>query len=48
MKLEQQFMMASKIKKNNIKTAMLDSELLIANVIKKDREFVILNSRLKN
>ena len=33
-----------KLKKNNIKTAMLDSELLMANVINKSREFVILNS----
>ena len=32
------------LKDNNMKSAMIDSELLIANVIKKSREFVVLNS----
>tara|TARA_B110001452_G_scaffold249860_1_gene237688 strand:+ start:635 stop:1477 length:843 start_codon:yes stop_codon:yes gene_type:complete len=31
------------LKKNNIKTAMLDSELLMSKVINKNREFIILN-----
>ncbi len=34
-----------KLKKNNIKSALLDSELLLSKVIKKSREFIILNSR---
>ena len=33
-----------KLKDNNIKSALIDSELLIANVINKSREYVILNS----
>ena len=33
-----------KLCNNNIKTALLDSELLLANVINKTREFIILNS----
>ncbi|MDA9653389.1 peptide chain release factor N(5)-glutamine methyltransferase [Candidatus Pelagibacter sp.] len=32
------------LKKNNIKSALLDSELLISKAINKNREFVILNS----
>ncbi len=32
-----------KLKDNNIKSAMLDSELLLANVLNKSREFIILN-----
>jgi release factor glutamine methyltransferase len=32
-----------KLKNNNIKSAMLDSELLMANVINRSREFIILN-----
>ena len=37
---------ASKIlKKNNIKTAKLDSEILISKVIKKERKFIFLNLR---
>ena len=32
-----------KLKKNNIKSALLDSELLMANVINKSREYIILN-----
>ena len=32
-----------KLKNNNIKSAMLDSELLMSNVINKSREFIILN-----
>ena len=31
------------LKKRNIKTAMLDSELLMSKVINKNREFIILN-----
>ena len=34
------------LKKNNIKTAMLDSELLMSKVINKNREFIILNSEV--
>ena len=33
-----------RLKKNNIKTAILDSELLLSEAIKKSREFIILNS----
>tara|TARA_Y100000591_G_scaffold322109_1_gene338000 strand:+ start:583 stop:1428 length:846 start_codon:yes stop_codon:yes gene_type:complete len=33
-----------KLKSNNIKTALIDSELLLSEAIKKSREFVILNS----
>ena len=33
-----------KLRNNNIKTALLDSELLLADVINKSREFIILNS----
>ena len=32
-----------KLKKNNIKSALLDSELLLSKVINKSREFIILN-----
>ena len=32
-----------KLKKNNIKSALLDSELLMANIINKSREYIILN-----
>ncbi len=32
-----------KLKNNNIKSAMLDSELLMSNAINKSREFIILN-----
>ena len=35
------------LKKNNIKSALLDSEILISQVINKSREFVILNSNLE-
>ena len=31
------------LKKNNISSALLDSELLLSKVIKKDREFILLN-----
>ena len=31
------------LKKNKINTALLDSEILLANVLKKSREFIILN-----
>ena len=33
-----------KLKNNKIKSALLDSEILLSEVIKKSREFVILNS----
>ena len=33
------------LKKNNIESALLDSELLLSTAIKKSREFVILNSK---
>ena len=33
-----------KLKKNNIKSALLDSEILLSEVINKSREFIILNS----
>jgi len=33
-----------KLKDNNIKSALIDSEILIANVINKSREYVVLNS----
>ena len=34
-----------KLKKNNIKSALLDSELLLSKAINKSREFIILNSK---
>ena len=44
MKLERAIQSAYQIlKNNNIKSAMLDSELLMANVINKSREYIILN-----
>tara|TARA_Y100000022_G_scaffold198667_1_gene209457 strand:- start:1527 stop:2366 length:840 start_codon:yes stop_codon:yes gene_type:complete len=44
MKLETAIYNASQnLKKNNIKSALLDSELLMANVINKSREYIILN-----
>jgi len=33
------------LKQNNIKTSYLDSELLLSKVIKKDRKYIILNSK---
>mgnify|MGYP001268027314 CR=1 FL=1 len=36
---------AKLLDKNNIKTAHLDSELLLSKVLKKDREYILLNSR---
>ncbi|MDC3010547.1 peptide chain release factor N(5)-glutamine methyltransferase [bacterium] len=33
-----------RLKNNNIKSALLDSELLMANVIKKSRDYIILNT----
>ena len=33
-----------KLKDNDIKSALIDSELLIASVINKSREYVVLNS----
>ena len=32
-----------KLKNNNIRSALLDSELLMANVINKSREYILLN-----
>jgi len=37
----------TELKKNNIKSALLDCEILMAQAIKKNREFVILNSNQK-
>ena len=34
-----------KLKKNNIKSALLDSEILLSKAINKSREFIILNSK---
>ena len=34
-----------KLKKNNIKSALLDSEILLSEAIKKSREFIILNAK---
>ena len=34
-----------KLKKNNIKSALLDSEILLSEAINKSREFIILNSK---
>ena len=34
----------NELNKNNIRTALLDCEILMAQAIKKNREFVILNS----
>ena len=46
MKLEVAINKAYKeLKKNNIGSALLDSELLLSKAIDKDREFIILNSR---
>ena len=36
-----------KLKNNNIKSALLDSELLMSNVVNKNREYFFLNSDLK-
>ena len=33
-----------KLRNNNIKSALLDSELLLADVLNESREFIILNS----
>ncbi len=35
-----------KLKENNIKSALIDSEILLSESIKKSREFIILNSNL--
>ena len=35
----------TKLKKNDIKSALLDSELLLSRVINKSREFIILNTK---
>ena len=32
-----------RLKKKNIKTSVLDSEILMSNIIKKDRKYIILN-----
>ena len=34
---------SKKLKKNNIKTFQIDSEILLANTINKDRKYIILN-----
>ena len=48
MKLEYAIDKAYKeLKKNNIKSALLDSELLLSKVLNKEREFIILNSEQK-
>ena len=41
---------SKKLKKNNIKTFQIDSEILLANTINKDRKYIILNlnDRIKN
>ena len=45
MKLELAFQQGfQKLRNNNIKTALLDCEILLANAINKSREFIILNS----
>ena len=36
-----------KLKKNNIKSANLDSEIIMSEVLKEDRKYLILNSRRK-
>ena len=33
------------LKKNKIRTALLDSEILMSKVLEKDRKYVILNSK---
>ena len=35
---------SSDLKRNNIKTSLLDSEILMSQALKKDRKFLILNS----
>ncbi len=48
MSIEKEINKASLIlKKNNIKSARLDSEILMSSAIQKDRKFVILNSNQK-
>ena len=37
----------NELKKSNIKSALLDSEILISQAINKNREFVLLNSNIK-
>ena len=37
----------NELKKSNIKSALLDSEILISQAINKNREFVLLNSDLE-
>ena len=45
MKLETAINKAFKeLKKNHVKTALLDSELILSKVINKSREFIILNA----
>ena len=31
------------LKKSNIKSAMIDSEIILSNVVQKDRKYLILN-----
>ena len=48
MSIEKEINKASLIlKKNNIESARLDSEILMSSAIQKDRKFVILNSNQK-
>tara|TARA_B100001059_G_C17541195_1_gene430518 strand:+ start:141 stop:293 length:153 start_codon:yes stop_codon:yes gene_type:complete len=35
-----------KLKKNNIKSAMLDCEILLSEAVNKSREFIILNNNI--
>ena len=37
----------NELKKSNIKSALLDSEILISQAVNKNREFILLNSNLK-
>ena len=44
MNFENALLKANRIlRENNIKSSKLDSEILLSNVIKKDRKFIILN-----
>ena len=36
----------NKLVKSNIKTSYLDSEILLSKIIKKNREFIILNPKI--
>tara|TARA_Y100001970_G_C14218503_1_gene851127 strand:- start:132 stop:974 length:843 start_codon:yes stop_codon:yes gene_type:complete len=46
--IQDSIMLAAKtLRKNNIKSPILDSELLLSEVIKKDRKYIIFNSKKK-